>query len=209
MGRIKNLFKRKSAWIILVVVILGGYIGYNKFASRTMPIKYVVAPVERGTVVVSVSGSGQVSASNQLDIKSKASGDMVYLSAKAGQEVKAGVLIGQIDATDALKALRDAKINLETAKLSLEKIQQPPDALALLQAENSLTNAQQAQQTAQDNLKKAYDDAFTAIVNAFVDMPGIQRRPSRKIHGHAQRVNRLQGVNMPRQGRVRKPQRTQ
>jgi len=195
-----QLIKHKFiAGIFLLLVAAGGYWGYTKIFNNDGTVRYAVAQVQKGTLIVSISGSGQVSVSNQVDIKPKASGDIVYVGVKNGQEVKAGTLIAQLDDRDAQKAVRDAETNLESAKLSLEKLkqpadalsviqaenalklaeqelkklQEPPDALELLQAENSLAQAKESRQNAEDDLKKAYDDGFNTIANAFLDLPTV------------------------------------
>jgi len=159
--------------VIIILIIAGVYFGYAKIFKNNGAVRYATAQVQKGTLIVSVSGSGQVSVSNQVDIKPKASGDIVYVGVKNGQEVKAGTLIAQLDARDAQKTVRDAETNLESAKLSLEKLKKPADTLSILQAENSLAQAKESKQKAEDDLKKAYDDGFNTIANAFLDLPTV------------------------------------
>jgi len=150
-----------------------GFWGVKTFMGTGGETRYVTALVEKGTLVASIAGSGQVSASNQVDLKPKALGDVVYVGVQNGQEVRAGTLIIQLDARDAQRAVRDAEANLLSAKLSLEKLKKPADKLALIQAENSLSRAKQAKQDAEDNLKKGYEDGFNTVANVFIDIPGI------------------------------------
>jgi len=117
---------------------------------------YLLAQIKRGVITASVSGSGQISASNQVDIKAKASGDVVYVGAKNGDGVAAGALLLQLDARDAQKSVRDAEANLENAKLSLEKFK--------------VTNSKEKLEA---DLKKAYEDGFNETSNAFLDLPTI------------------------------------
>ena len=179
------------AVVALLIIIIGGYFGYKKIAGSQNLIKYVTATVEKGALIISIPGNGQVSASDQVDIKPKVSGDIVYIGVKNGQEIKAGALLVQIDSRDAQKAVRDAETNLETAELELEELLQPVDDYSLIQAENALTQAkdnltklkfaQEADyqdaldtiQKAEDNLEKAYEDAFNTIADAFLDLPTI------------------------------------
>jgi HlyD family secretion protein len=171
---LKRVLKHKViTGIILAVIIAGGYFIYHGFAKNSSSTQYVTAAVEKGTLIVSVSGSGQVSASDQLDIKSKTSGDIVYLGISKSQSVKKGQLLLQLDTADAKKAIEEADIALQTAKLDLEDLQNSPDQLSLIQAENSLTQAQESKQNAQDNLAKSYEDAFNEISNVFMDLPPI------------------------------------
>lgn len=126
----------------------------------------MLSAVKKGTLISSISGTGQVSASNQVDIKSKVSGDALFIGVLNGQEVKAGTLIAQVDA-------RDALINLESAKISLEKLIKPADAVSLLQTENALEDAKLSKKQNEDNLVKSYDDGFNTVANGFLDMPDI------------------------------------
>lgn len=158
--------------VILLVVCYGGYKEYVSLTSTAAETRYVIGQATRQTIISSVTGSGQVGTVNQVDLKPKVSGDLVSLGATgSGQEVKAGMLIAEIDATEAQKAVRDAEISLESAQLSLEKLQQPAGQLELTQSENALARAINSKQNAEDDLRKAYDDGFNSISNAFLDLP--------------------------------------
>ncbi len=148
---------------IAVIAVLGiVYLGYKSFTAANGENRYVMAAVKRGNIVVSVTGSGQVSASNQVDLKPKISGDIIYIGVKSGQEVMAGTLIAQLDARDAQKSVRDAQANLESAKLQLEKLLGPESAVIPRNKEQ-----------AQENLKKSYEDGFNTVANAFLDLPAV------------------------------------
>ena len=172
---IKNyLLAHKVITVIgAVVLIYGGYWEHARLTSTAGETRYVVAAAEKGTLVASITGSGSVSAVSSVDIKTKASGDVIYVGAKNGDEVKAGALLLQLDAADAVKAVRDAQVSLDSAKLSLEKIKKPTDALTLTQSQNTLDRAVNTKQNAEDDLAKSYDDGFNSISNAFLDLPSI------------------------------------
>ena len=159
--------------VVAVVVVFGGYKAYSALTSTAGETRYVVATATKGTLVSSISGSGQVATVDQVDIKPKVSGTITSIYVKNGDTVKAGTLIASIDARDALRAVRDAEVNLESAKLSLEKLTAPADDLSLIQSQNSVDKANESKQNSEDNLKKQYDDAFTSIANTFLDLPAI------------------------------------
>lgn len=162
--------------ICLIVILGGGYYEYKKLTNISGETRYVEATVQKGTLVASISGSGQVSALNQIDIKPKASGQVVYIGLENGQTVKAGDLIAELDTKEAKKAVRDAELNLESADVTLQKLTLPADNLSLIQAENTLTQAK-------TSLEKAYDDGFTYVSNAFLDMPTIMTGLDDIIYG--------------------------
>lgn len=159
--------------IILVLLGLGGNYAYKTLKGSTVATSYVLGIVTKGTLITSISGSGQISVTNQVDIKSKASGEVTGVYVVQGQEVPAGTVLAAIDARDAQRAVRDAQTSLETAKLELDKLLEPLDALTLLQSEDSLTQAKEAKQNAKDDLRKAYEDGFNTISNAFLALPGV------------------------------------
>lgn len=112
------------ATLLIIVILIGGYYVYGRLNNSGAQTKYVLAAVSKGTLVSSVSGSGQVSASSQINIQPQVSGRVTYIAAQNGQRVKAGALLVELDTTDAEKAIRNAQVGLDGAKLNLEKLQQ-------------------------------------------------------------------------------------
>ncbi len=161
------------AALAVAAVAAVGYWGVRARSGQAAETRYVLGEVTRGTIVASVSGSGQVSALQQVELKAKASGDLVTVNVVAGQSVRAGQVIAQVNASDVQKAVRDAQASLESVKLSLKKLLQPADALTVIQAEHSLQRAQESRLNAAADLKKAYDDGFNRVANAYLDLPAM------------------------------------
>lgn len=160
---IKLAFKHKIISSLCIVVLIGIiFFSYRAIAGRTGETRYILAQAENGTISTSVSGTGQVSSSNQIDLKPKASGQIVYLNAKQGQSVKKGVLLAQLDTTSARQAIKSAQDNLESAQIALEKFKGP----------DSLSTPRNKQE-AQDNLAKAYEDGYNTVASVFLDLPSI------------------------------------
>jgi HlyD family secretion protein len=141
---------------VIVVVIIGiGYGIYHYTRPAALP-QYIIARARIGNIVQTVTGSGQVSAANQLDVASQVSGTIESIDVSVGQHVHAGDLIATIDPTNALNTLNNAKI-------SMAKLTEGPKATDLSNAQNSVT--------------QSYGTAFNAISNSFIDlqtvMPGL------------------------------------
>ena len=169
--------------IIILAIVLGGYFGFKNRNNNDNAVRYVTAAVAKGTLIVSVSGSGQVSALEQVDIKSKVKSDVVAVYVNKGDEVKAGKLIAKLNDQDFKKAIEDAEISLESAKLELEKLL-TPDELTLLKAENALSQATESKQKTEDNIEKAYEDAFGSVTSAFLDLPTIMTGAMNVLYGY-------------------------
>jgi HlyD family secretion protein len=150
--KIKKFISGHKIWsiIILIAVVICIYFLFFNGKSST-EIRYITSTVQKGNVISSVSGTGQVESSDTLNINAKTSGEVVSVSAKLGQSVKKGDLIASIDS-------RDARIALENAEISLAKLKNP-DSLTVLQKGNSLT--------------KSYSDAWNNVSSFIVDADSI------------------------------------
>src|SRR3989339_102796 len=171
--------------LIFIVLGMTSYYGYHKLTAAPAETRYVLAAVEKGTLISSVSGSGQVAVSNQVELKPRASGDIIYLNVKQGQKVNTGALIAQINAKDALKSVRDAEAGLASAELSMTKLKQPTDALTIMQAENTLESAKESKSSAETELLKDYEDGFTTVSDAFLELPTIVSGLDTVLNGNA------------------------
>lgn len=142
--------------VSLIILISLGYFFYKKSTSTSTEVRYITSKVAKGVLISSISGSGQVSASNQIDIKSNVSGNIIYVGIKPGDNVYEGKTLFTIDDTEAKKSVRDAELSLESAQISLNKIK--------IQNSNDNLNS---------TLAKSFDDGFNTVSNVFLDLPSI------------------------------------
>jgi len=190
------LLKRKKIIIVIIfLAIIGSYFGWQALRGGKEAVSYVTASVEKGTLIISVEGSGQVSVSDQVDIKPKVSGDITTLYINKDQEVKTGQLLAALDTRDTQKAIRDAEVSLDSAKAKLEELlSEPetqkvrdaevaldsakakldellsqPDAKSLLQAENALAQAQRDLDKTEENYEEITTDAERSLAAAYED----------------------------------------
>jgi len=169
---LKKIFKIIAQHKIIVVIIAlmvvgGGFFGYKKFKGNGKETRYVLAAVEKGTIVSSASGSGQVSVLNQLDITPKMAGEVKTIYVKKDQEVKTGQLLVELDSTDAQKSIRDAQVALDNAKANLADLLSQPDANSLLQAKNAVAQAERDLNTANENYEEIKVDAERSLADAY------------------------------------------
>ena len=162
MKKIKHfIVTRKTLSIIIIIIIaIAAYYIYTKYTTVATQTSYIVGRTRIGNVATTISGTGQVYASSQLDIKSKASGELTFLNtAKNGQQIKKGELIAQVNT-------RDVSISLGNAKIAYAKLVEPADNATMLQSENNLVDAIQ-------NNSKSYSDSFTTITDTYVNLPTV------------------------------------
>lgn len=133
-----NIVKRfltlpRSLQIFLVILILGlSWTGYKKFTAKsTAATTYQTAIVEKGTLIVSVSASGQVSAANSASVTTQTSGVVKTIFVQNGQTVKSGDSIAEVDldmdgkqrASQSYAAYLSAKNSLDNANTSMYTLQ--------------------------------------------------------------------------------------
>ena len=167
--------KIRSA-IIAIIVIVALYWLYGVTHPATTQTTYALTTVKTGTIISTISGSGQVSPSNEVTINPQASGQISAVLVKDGQHVVTGQPLAYINATNEYNAVQSAKASLQSAQLALQKLQEAPTNLTLAQDQDSIAKAQANLVTDQTNLQTAYSNTYSDIVSTFLDLPAIQTR---------------------------------
>lgn len=137
---------------IVAVCAVGSYGIYRSVKVANAEPQYVLSPVRTGSIIQTVTGTGQVSASNQTDIQAQVSGTITGIDVSVGQAVSTGELIATIDS-------KNAAITLQNAKIALAKLTQPAKATEISNAQNSID--------------QSYTTAYNATANIYLDMPAI------------------------------------
>jgi HlyD family secretion protein len=140
--------------IVLLVLVGGGYWLYTIVFPKVVVAQYELAKIENGSIVSSVSGTGQVSASNQVDLSAKVSGKVIYINGASGQEVKEGDLIAQIDSGTTGYELQNAQLSYQ----------------------NSITTNQDDLKKAQDSLLKARESLDSSYVDGLATLTSVSSK---------------------------------
>lgn len=181
---------KKTSIAGAIVLILVIYWLIKLIFPATITTTYAVAEVRGGSITTNVTGSGQVSASNQIDLKTKASGDILKVNVVTGQEVKAGTRIAQIDNVSAY-------LDYRSAQIAYEKFVEPADDSTRIQAENDLSNAKQNVSKATDNLNSAYDSGYNSIASTYLDLTDTMDGASDMLYSSSGFLSDQNLVSMP------------
>ncbi len=133
MNRLFSFVREKpllAGGVVLAIAVLIFAAQKTVFAPKKAPT-YQTAKVERGTIVSTVTASGQVLSSNTLTIPTSATGVVREVFARDGDQVAAGQKIAQIDldsagqqkSTAAWSSYLSAKNSLDSASASLYSLQ--------------------------------------------------------------------------------------
>jgi len=87
--------------------------------EEIQPVVYQALPVEHRDIVVSAQASGTVQPDTVVEVKSKASGEILDLTVETGQAVKRGALMVRVDPRNPRNALAQAEADLDVAQARL------------------------------------------------------------------------------------------
>ncbi|HEX2251530.1 MAG TPA: efflux RND transporter periplasmic adaptor subunit [Gemmatimonadales bacterium] len=141
---------------------------FSACKEETPPPPYLAVPVERRDIVVSAQASGAVQPDTTVEVKSKASGEVLQLYVETGQVVKRGAPLVRIDPRNARNALAQARADLEVAKARLANATSQKTRADELFKSRSITE-QEHEQALLD-----YADARSMVVRAQVDVDNAQ-----------------------------------
>ena len=143
--------------LLIATCAVGGYAWQKN--GQAAPLGPTVE-VRRGTLVETAAASGKIEPNVQVEVKSRASGQVIEVLVNEGDTVESGQLLVRLDPTDAIRQLASAKVarnrvlaDLEAARASL--------AVTELEAKNSEVTATVAKKSAELGLGSS-DAARTA-----------------------------------------------
>jgi HlyD family secretion protein len=123
---------------------------------------YETLPVEQRDIVVSAHATGTVQADTTVEVKTRASGEVLAIKVETGQVIKRGALLMQIDPRLSRNSVAQADANVAAAKVQLNNATVQKGRSDSLLAAQAIT----VQEHDQDVL--AYANAKAALVSAQV-----------------------------------------
>lgn len=150
--------KKKLIYLLLGflgVGVLWAFAG-GKTSKTPDTIPFKTAQVIQGDLVIKISATGVVEPNFQVEVKSKASGEVLKFKYEEGDHIKKGQLLLQLDKSDEIRNVARSKADLASATAKLNKAK-----TALLSQktkyQTSLKSAQSQVQEAEANLKESED----------------------------------------------------
>ncbi len=139
----KRVFTISFLAVVGLILMLGGYwvFGALFYVDKTIPAEKL-AKVERGAVAKSVVATGKIEPFSKVEVKSKASGIIQYLYVNAGDPIREGQLLVELDKETLEAQLKEARGFLKAAESKLQetesqgKTQRANLAKAQLEAES-------------------------------------------------------------------------
>ncbi|HVJ14822.1 MAG TPA: efflux RND transporter periplasmic adaptor subunit [Polyangiaceae bacterium] len=136
---------KKSTRLLLIVLlglVLPSAAGAYAWSQRDgeEPLGPTVQ-VRRGSLIETAAASGKIAPAVQVDVKSRASGEVIEVLVKEGDRVEAGQLLVRLDKTYAQRDLDSAKVARARATADLKSAQASAKVAALDQKNNETSEA--------------------------------------------------------------------
>ncbi|MDB3996877.1 efflux RND transporter periplasmic adaptor subunit [Gammaproteobacteria bacterium] len=130
------LFKGTSIIAVILVISACG----SEPESNQETAFYKKENITNKRLELSIEASGVIEAISSIEIKSKASGEVLFLGAEVGDLVEKGAILGQIDQRTPNNILNQAKSDLEASKVRLENAHSQFDRGKELHANASISD---------------------------------------------------------------------
>lgn len=126
--------KRMTIMVISLVIVFGGLLGFNIFKQymtaqyfktfKMPPVTISTIKATRENWLPTISGIGNFTAVNGVDVNAQQSGHITKIEFKSGQYVKKDQLLIELDQTIDMASLDDAKANLSLTKANYKRQKQ-------------------------------------------------------------------------------------
>lgn len=109
---------QKKRWITwAVIAVVAAVLAYWFFGRGSVaPVRYTTAEVTRGSLVVTITATGNLEPRNQVDIGSELSGTVRTVHVDVNDEVKVGQLLAVLDTTRLEAQVLQARSSLASAE---------------------------------------------------------------------------------------------
>ena len=115
--------KKVIKWFAALLVLGGlGWFAYQKMQPKN-EATFITEEVKRGKIALTVSATGEISATNLVDVGAQVSGQIKKMHVKIGDVVKEGDLIAEIDNVTQVNEVNTRKAQLQTYQAQLESAQ--------------------------------------------------------------------------------------
>ena len=112
--------KKSKILIILLILGVGGYFIYDKFFKiKDEKVEFITKKAKKGSFSKKVDATGEIFATELVDVGAQVSGQIKKLYVKLGDQVKKGDMVASIDSSTQQNSIDNKEAQLESAKVAL------------------------------------------------------------------------------------------
>lgn len=148
-----NLTVKKAIFILIVIAVIG-LISVFFIAQNQDTNIYTTSEVTRGQIVQTVSETGTVKASEEIDLSFLNTGKINKINYKIGDKVNIGAVIAELDYSDLTINRNEAGANLDVARENLNKLRSGATSEEIAIARANVAQAEAVLAAAEKELHK-------------------------------------------------------
>ena len=115
--------KKTKILIILLILGVGGYFVYDKFFNiKDEKVEFITKKAKKGSFSKKVDATGEIFATELIDVGAQVSGQIKKLYVKLGDQVKRGDMIASIDSSTQQNSIDNKEAQLAIYKAQLESV---------------------------------------------------------------------------------------
>lgn len=169
---------KRGVWLaVLALAIVGSYLWYQNSQTTANAVTYETSPAKRANLTVTVTATGTIQPTTQIDVSSETSGVVRAVNVDNNSLIKKGDVLAELDSERFRGQLKSLQASVESAKAKLADTQATLKASELaytrqislqrrgLAITQDLESAQAAQQRAIAAVVSAQADIQVAIAN--------------------------------------------
>ena len=119
--RFLKILKSKKFYFALIILLIIGYFVYPRIFKKEYT-RYILGEVQRGSLEIKVSGSGEIIPIEEINVKSKVGGEVIFLNVNEGDKVYKGQVLAKIDSRILEKTIKDQEILIKNLELAIESV---------------------------------------------------------------------------------------
>lgn len=113
--------KKTKILIILLILGVGGYFVYDKFFNiKDEKVEFITKKAKKGSFSKKVDATGEIFATELIDVGAQVSGQIKKLYVKLGDQIKKGDMIASIDSSTQQNSIDNKEAQLAIYKAQLE-----------------------------------------------------------------------------------------
>ncbi|MFC4768005.1 efflux RND transporter periplasmic adaptor subunit [Effusibacillus consociatus] len=160
--------KKRMILIASVAVLVlgggGGYYAYAKRSSASAASNFLIGEAKVGSVTKVVTATGTLQNKSIVNLSFGTAGRIASLKVQAGDTVKKGQVLAELDKSVLLNQVASSQANLKSAQAKLNSLQQGLSEGDLASLQSQITRAQADLENAKRNLELAKQNADSSYL---------------------------------------------
>ncbi|MFL9841069.1 efflux RND transporter periplasmic adaptor subunit [Sphingomonas sp. ST-64] len=170
-GKTTPAWQRNAKWIALILVVIAVMFGLSRVFGGAEDAGYASQPVQRGSLAVTVSATGKLAPTNQVQVGSELSGLITRVLVDVNDRVTAGQPLALIDPERLDDAITQARASVSAAQATVAQNQ-----ATLTEARSQLARFEEVSRLSGGRVpaKSELDNARAAVARAVATVRASQ-----------------------------------